>query len=73
MSLMQRSALVIAIATIAACAKSEPAPADTKTRAQKDSAIANSGLPGSQGIANAMKAADSAKARQAALDSASKP
>ena len=58
---------------LAGCSKSEPVPQATKTRAQKDSAIANSGLPGAQGVAKAMKAADSAKAHQAAIDSAGKP
>ena len=64
-----RTAIVLAALALVACAKSEPAPADTKTKAQKDSAVANSGLPGAQGVAKAMSAADSAKARQAALDS----
>ncbi len=58
---------------LTACAKTDEAPPPEKTRAQKDSAIANSGLPGAKGVAGAMSVADSAKARQAALDSASKP
>ena len=69
----KRMVFVAVAALIAACSKSEPAPQATKTRAQKDSAIANSGLPGSQGVAKAMRAADSAKAHQAAIDSAGKP
>ena len=64
--------LLCAIA-LTACSKAESPPAETKTKAQRDSALANSGLPGAQGVAKAMKAADSAKARQAALDSASRP
>ena len=60
---------IVAVLALAACSKSEPAPQATKTKAQKDSAIANSGLPGSQGVAKAMRAADSAKAHQAAIDS----
>jgi hypothetical protein len=59
--------------TLAACSKSDEAPPAEKTRAQKDSAIANSSLPGAGTVGSAMKVADSAKARQAALDSASKP
>jgi hypothetical protein len=65
---MRKLFLVATLASLA-CSKSEPAPVATKTKAQKDSAIANSGLPGSQGVAKAMKAADSAKAHQAAIDS----
>ena len=61
---------IAALTALAACSSGKPAEQPpTKTKAQKDSAIANSGLPGSQGVAKAMKAADSAKAHQAALDS----
>jgi predicted small lipoprotein YifL len=70
---MKRIAVFLVVVSIAACGKSEAPPAETKTKAQKDSAIANSGLPGTKGVGMAMNAADSAKARQAALDSAGKP
>ena len=66
-------AFVVAAVLLAACSKSEPTPQATKTKAQRDSAIANSGLPGAEGVAKAMRVADSAKARQAALDSVLKP
>lgn len=46
--------------------------ADTLTRRQRDSAIAESGLPGAQGIRGAMRAADTASARRARLDSLSR-
>ena len=69
---MHRTILLLGSAMLlAGCSSSEKpaAQAPTKTQAQKDSAIARSGLPGSQGVAKAMKAADSARAHQAAIDS----
>lgn len=42
---------------------------DTMTQRQKDSVLAQSELPGARGVGMAMEAADSAKARQARLDS----
>ena len=61
---------MVSLVALAACSSGKTADAPpTKTKAQKDSAIANSGLPGAQGVQKAMKAADSAKAHQAALDS----
>jgi uncharacterized protein YcfL len=46
---------------------------DTMTQRQRDSVLAQTGLPGAAGVGKAMRAADSAKARQAQLDSASRP
>jgi outer membrane biogenesis lipoprotein LolB len=46
---------------------------DTMTQRQRDSVLAQSGLPGAQGVAKALRASDSAKARNAQLDSASRP
>jgi hypothetical protein len=46
---------------------------DTMTQRQRDSVLSTTGLPGAQGVAKALNAADSAKARQARLDSASRP
>jgi hypothetical protein len=43
------------------------------TQRQKDSVLAQSQLPGAEGVGKALRAADSAKARQARLDSASRP
>ncbi len=42
---------------------------DTLTRRQRDSAIGASGLPGAQGVRGALRAQDSARARNARLDS----
>ena len=56
-----------------ACSNADTPPAESKTKAQRDSAVAKSGLPGAAGVAGAMSVADSARARQAALDSASRP
>jgi hypothetical protein len=59
------------------CACSSPETAqnrrDTMTQRQKDSVLAQSQLPGAEGVGKALRAADSAKARQARLDSASRP
>lgn len=46
---------------------------DTMTQRQRDSVLAQTGLPGAQGVGKALRAADSAKARQARIDSASRP
>lgn len=46
---------------------------DTMTQRQRDSVLAQSGLPGAHGVGKALNAADSAKARQAQLDSATRP
>lgn len=46
---------------------------DTMTQRQRDSVLGQSGIPGAGGVTKAMIAADSAKARQARLDSAARP
>jgi hypothetical protein len=46
---------------------------DTMTQRQRDSVLSTTALPGAQGVGKALRAADSAKARQARLDSASRP
>ncbi|MEX2152752.1 MAG: hypothetical protein WD825_05385 [Gemmatimonadaceae bacterium] len=43
------------------------------TQRQRDSVLGQSKLPGAQGVTKAMLAADSAKARNARIDSASRP
>ena len=65
--------LPLVLGLIIGCSKSDAPPPPAKTKAQRDSAVANSGLPGAEGVAKAMRAADSAKARQASIDSAGKP
>jgi hypothetical protein len=59
----------------AACASSDTSAnrRDTMTQRQRDSVLAQSGLPGAAGVGKALRAADSAKARQAQLDSAARP
>ena len=71
---MTRRAIVPALLlALAACSSGTPARDTTKTQAQRDSAVGRSGLPGSEGVMNALGAADSARARQARLDSAGRP
>lgn len=69
--------LCIALATaalLAGCSSSETGNRrDTMTQRQKDSVLGQSGLPGAQGVTKAQRAADSARARQAQIDSASRP
>lgn len=62
--------LVVA-ALLTACAADDPQAnrRDTMTQRQKDSVLGQSGLPGAQGVTKALRAADSAKARRAQLDS----
>ena len=71
---LRRPLLLIVATLLAGCAsKPEGNDRDTMTQRQKDSVLGQSGLPGAQGVTKAMRAADSVKARQAALDSASQP
>ena len=65
----------LCLAMMAGCASEEQQAnrRDTMTQRQKDSTLAQTGLPGAQGVAKALAAADSAKARQARIDSASRP
>ena len=55
-----------------ACAGPDRQSADTLTRREKDSIVAESGLPGAGGVRGAMTGADSAAARAARLDSLSR-
>ena len=71
-----KAALVILALLAASACSGKPEQAnnrDTMTQRQKDSVLAQSGLPGAAGVGMALKTADSLKAKQAALDSASKP
>ena len=74
---MTRSIAVVAALVVIASCSTKPQQAannrDTMTRRQKDSVLAQSGLPGAAGVGMALKTADSLKAKQAALDSASRP
>ncbi|MEP7324552.1 MAG: hypothetical protein ABI836_01270 [Gemmatimonadota bacterium] len=62
--------LVIALLTVG-CTKKPAANTaqDTLTRRQKDSAIGASAIPGAQGVRGAMRAADTAAAQNAVIDS----
>ncbi len=71
---MRRSAFVIVTVTLLApgCGGEEAPPPPARTPAQQraaDSTIGASKLPGAPGVRGALAAQDSAKARQAALDS----
>lgn len=74
MSWKPGSAVMLAI-VLASCSAQETArnDRDTMTQRQKDSVLAQSQLPGAQGVGNAMQVSDSAKARQAQLDSLTRP
>lgn len=59
---------MVLLLAITAC-KEQKAASAKPSQARVDSAIANSKLPGHQGVAGAMRVADSAAARNARLDS----
>jgi hypothetical protein len=69
----QSSCLALALIALAACSTQQTAQnnRDTMTQRQKDSVLGQSGIPGAQGVTKAMRAADSAKAHQAQVDSIS--
>lgn len=58
----------VLLVALAACSQQKE-PATKPTERQVDTAIANSKLPGAQGVSGAMRVADSAAARNARLDS----
>ena len=74
---MTRSiAVVAALVLLAGCSNKPQKTAnnrDTMTQRQKDSVLAQSGIPGAGGVGMALKVSDSVKAKQAALDSLTKP
>lgn len=65
---MKHTILCALLLLAAACGQKKEASAKP-TQAQVDTAIANSKLPGHQGVSGAMRVADSAAARNARLDS----
>jgi hypothetical protein len=69
---MRRWSVVVAISLLAACGGSKPKPAPL-TQRQHDSMLGASGVPGASGIRGAMRVADSQNARNARLDSVSRP
>ena len=68
---IRRIAVLAVVLVAAACAKNETGgnKRDTMTKRQRDSVLGQSGLPGSQGISKAMRAADTVKNRTSDLDS----
>jgi hypothetical protein len=70
---MRRVLMLMSLAAVAAACSGagdqEPAAADTLTRAQRDSVIGASSLPGARSVQRAIDTRDSANARSAAMDS----
>lgn len=68
--LRRLSCMALAAAAVA-CGSEQTAQnrRDTMTQRQKDSVLAQSQLPGARAVGMGLEAADSAKARQARLDS----
>lgn len=63
--------LVLAALLTVGCSRSDTVAndRDTMTQRQRDSVLAQSGLPGAKGVGKALSAADSIRARNAQLDS----
>lgn len=72
-STIMRTALVAVLFLAPACSGGTPdggtADGDTLTKRQRDSAVAESGLPGAHGVRGAMDVADTARARADRVDS----
>lgn len=67
-----RTLLAAVVILAAACAPADETRAnnrDTMTQRQRDSVLAQSGLPNARAVGKALSAADSARARNAQLDS----
>ena len=74
MNRRSRVLLICSAAAVASCSSETGGNRrDTMTQRQRDSVLGQSKLPGAGGVAKAMRAADSAKARQALIDSAGRP
>ncbi len=68
---MRAFVIGVLLVTLAGCGSNGGAeqPREPQTQRQRDSAIAESGLPGAGGVRGALDAADSAAARRARADS----
>jgi PBP1b-binding outer membrane lipoprotein LpoB len=66
---MKMTLSTLALALLCAGCTGETAPADQPTRAERDSMIGASALPGAGGVRRALEVADTAAARQSAIDS----
>jgi hypothetical protein len=65
---------LLCAALVAGCAaEKEGNRRDTMTQRQRDSTLAQTALPGAEGVGKALAASDSAKARQARMDSLTRP
>jgi hypothetical protein len=65
-----RVLIAVALVTMACAGSDTPANnRDTMTQRQRDSVLAQSRLPGAQGVGRALSASDSVRARNAQLDS----
>ncbi|WKW13569.1 hypothetical protein Strain138_002893 [Pseudogemmatithrix spongiicola] len=72
---MRRLIVIASVLLVAACGGKSEEPAPTRTKEQQravDSTVGASALAGARGVQGAMKAADSAAARNRELDSLSK-
>lgn len=72
---VRRLIVIASVLLVAACGGKSEEPAPTRTKEQQravDSTVGASALPGARGVQGAMKAADSAAARNRELDSLSK-
>jgi hypothetical protein len=67
---MKALSLCVVATLLLGCSSDRPANnRDTMTQRQRDSVLAQSGLPGAQGVGRALSASDSVRARNAQLDS----
>ncbi|MFN2635696.1 MAG: hypothetical protein ABR585_01530 [Gemmatimonadaceae bacterium] len=67
---MNRLIVIALVVVITACAKDDSANTAQRTQREKDSILAHSQIPGAKAVNKAFNTADSARARQARLDSA---
>lgn len=66
---MKKLALLFTALVATACGPTDTAARDSMTQRERDSVLAQSGLPGARGVGKALTAADSVRARNAQLDS----
>ena len=66
---MKRLGLLIAGILMFGCSSGDTAARDSMTQRERDSVLAQSGLPGARGVGKALGAADSIRARNSRLDS----
>ena len=67
---MKALSLCVVTTLLLGCSSDRPANnRDTMTQRQRDSVLAQSGLPGAQGVGRALSASDSVRARNAQVDS----